>query len=113
MSNKPLDAAWKAWLKENMARRCDPRELTDILLKHRFSIESIRECMGPMLIADSHAARRATGKQLDPSWKGWVEQNIDRGCDAPALVDILVKNHFSLDAIADAMGSSFPGDAQS
>jgi len=109
MSNKPLDAAWKAWLKENMDRQCDPLELVAILLRQRFSIDSIRECMGPMPAAGLPVARGSIGKELDHSWKGWVEENVDRGCDSQELFGILVKQGFSLDSIADAMGSKLPG----
>ncbi len=46
MSGRSLDAAWRGWLQENIARRCDPKDLLSILLAHRFSIESIRLAMG-------------------------------------------------------------------
>jgi len=109
MSNKPLDAAWKAWLKENMDRHCDPRKLLAILLEQQFSIDSIRECMGPMLTAGFPVAHGVIGMQLGHSWRTWVEENIDRGCDPQELLGILVKHGFSLNSIADAMGNEFPG----
>ena len=43
---RELDASWKSWLAENLRRGCDTQELVDILLKNRFSLESIRSCMG-------------------------------------------------------------------
>jgi prolyl 4-hydroxylase len=111
MSNKPLDAAWKAWLKENMDRHCDPRQLLAILIEQRFSIDSIRECMGPALGAGHPVAHGSSGKQLDQSWKAWVEENSDRQCDPQELLGSLIKQGFSLDSIADAMGNKFPGGA--
>lgn len=45
---KELDGAWRGWLKENLARKCDPSELMQILQKNGFDMESIRENMGPM-----------------------------------------------------------------
>jgi hypothetical protein len=113
MSNKPLDAAWKAWLKENMDRQCDPRELLAILLEQQFSIDSIRECMGPMLTAGFPVAHGSIGRQLDHSWRTWVKENIDRECDPQQLLGTLVERGFSLDSIADAMGNKFPGGAGS
>jgi prolyl 4-hydroxylase len=108
MSKKPLDAAWRAWLKQNMDRQCDPLELVAILLKQQFSIDSIRKCMGPMSAAGLPVARGSIEKQLDHSWKKWVEENIARGCDPQELFGILVKQGFSPDCIADAMGNRLP-----
>jgi prolyl 4-hydroxylase len=109
MSNKPLDAAWKAWLKENMDRRCDPRQLLAILLEQQFSIDSIRECMGPALTAGLPVVHGLTGRQLDHPWRAWAKENIDRGCDPQELLGILVKHGFSLDSIAEAMGAEAMG----
>ena len=108
MSNKPLDPAWKAWLKQNMDRQCDPRELVAILVAQQFSIDSIRESMGPVPTAGFPAAHGSVGRRLDHSWKAWIKENIERGCDPQELAGILVKQGFSLDAIATAMGNHFP-----
>jgi len=113
MSTKPLNAAWKAWLKENVDRQCDPRQLVGILIEQQFSMDSIRECMGPMLPAGFPLTHGLAGRPLDRSWKTWVKENIDRECDPRALLDILVKHGFSLDSIAAAMGSRFPGETGS
>lgn len=43
---KQLDASWKGWLKENLERQCNPKELRDILLSHGFALSSIKESMG-------------------------------------------------------------------
>ncbi|MGH7946102.1 MAG: hypothetical protein ACREF9_13980, partial [Opitutaceae bacterium] len=93
MSDKRLDASWKGWLKENIDRQCDPEELLGILLRHQFSLESIRESMGEKFPAGSgllNEALRETAheprpeafarpslgkKRLDDSWKGWLKEN--------------------------------------
>ncbi|MGH6690449.1 MAG: hypothetical protein ACREF4_07205, partial [Gammaproteobacteria bacterium] len=80
-----------------------------ILLAQRFSIDSIRECMGPMPAAGVPVAHGSIGRQLDHPWKAWVKENIDRGCDPQDLLGILLKQGFSPDSIANAMGNSFPG----
>ncbi len=49
---KQLDASWKGWLKENLDRQCDTKELRDILLSHGFAISSIKECMGSQFPAE-------------------------------------------------------------
>jgi prolyl 4-hydroxylase len=46
MSTRRLDASWKEWLQENVARRCDPQVLLDILIKNGFTLASIKEAMG-------------------------------------------------------------------
>jgi prolyl 4-hydroxylase len=43
---RALDDSWKKWLAENLQRGCSPEELLSILLKHEFSLASVRECMG-------------------------------------------------------------------
>jgi prolyl 4-hydroxylase len=44
--SRGLDDSWKKWLAENLQRGCSPEELLAILLKHEFSLASVRECMG-------------------------------------------------------------------
>jgi hypothetical protein len=45
-TGRPMDAAWQAWLQENLQRGCDPKELLAILRKAEFSSSSIRANMG-------------------------------------------------------------------
>src|SRR5262245_33821594 len=109
MSGKPLDASWKGWLAENIARQCDPEELVRILLKQEFSLESIRESMGERF--PSGAALGAGAKRLDDGWKAWLKENLERQCDAAELVGILLKHQFSQESIREAMGERFPAAA--
>ena len=47
-SGKPrLDDSWRAWVEENLARRSEPAQMVEILLKHDFSPEAIVEAMAP------------------------------------------------------------------
>jgi hypothetical protein len=50
-------------------------------------------------------------KQLDDGWKGWLRDNIVRGCNPEELLDILLKNHFALDSIRHNMGEKFPANS--
>jgi prolyl 4-hydroxylase len=50
---RPLDASWKAWLEENLARGCSRPELVQILRDHKFSLSSIRETMGAAFPSDT------------------------------------------------------------
>jgi prolyl 4-hydroxylase len=45
---------------------------------------------------------------LDDSWKAWLQDNIQRGCDAEELFCILIQNQFSLTAVREAMGDHDP-----
>jgi prolyl 4-hydroxylase len=54
---RPLDASWKAWLKENLQRGSSRRELLEILRKHGFSLSSIRQNMGDEFPSEAPAAR--------------------------------------------------------
>jgi len=45
-ARKRLDDGWKAWLGENIGRQCNPEQLLGILLKHQFSLDSVKESMG-------------------------------------------------------------------
>ena len=116
MSEKPLDDSWKAWLRENLARRCDPEELVAIALRQGFAIASIRDCMGAEFPESSrvaqealqaHAAGRpftaAGRKRLDDSWRAWVEENVERGADPSQIIGILLRLEFAPEAIAEAM----------
>lgn len=54
-----------------------------------------------------------TGRQLDESWRGWLRENIERGCDTYDLYDRLVKRGFAVSAIREEMGEHFPENAES
>lgn len=45
---------------------------------------------------------------MDGSWLTWVTENIKRKCDPQGIVDILLKNNFSIAEIRQAMGEHFP-----
>jgi prolyl 4-hydroxylase len=49
-------------------------------------------------------------RALDASWKGWLRENLDRGCSRPELVQILKNHGFSLSSIRANMGAEFPED---
>ena len=49
-----------------------------------------------------------SGKELDESWRGWLKENIERGCGAYDLYDRLTKRGFSQESIRDAMGDYYP-----
>src|SRR5688500_2186968 len=63
--------------------------------------------MGPLpqALCDSLMTRE---RALDESWKGWLEENIERGCSRTELVEILRKHGFSLSSIREHMGEAFP-----
>ncbi|HVY79799.1 MAG TPA: 2OG-Fe(II) oxygenase [Steroidobacteraceae bacterium] len=50
---RALDASWKAWLQENLARGCDRPELVQILLTNGFSLSSIKQNMGDAFPLDT------------------------------------------------------------
>lgn len=45
---------------------------------------------------------------MSKSWQEWVTENLDRKCDPIGIVEILLKNQFSLSAIQHMMQDSFP-----
>jgi prolyl 4-hydroxylase len=49
-------------------------------------------------------------RALDASWKGWLSENIERGCNRTELVSILRTHGFSLSSIKQNMGDAFPVD---
>lgn len=108
MGGRDLDARWKDWLKENIARGCDPRELRLTLLSHAFSEASVAVAMSAYFPAGSAAVGN---RQLDASWKTWLSENIARQCDPHELLGILLKEGFALDAISAAMGGHFPASS--
>jgi prolyl 4-hydroxylase len=50
-------------------------------------------------------------RALDESWKGWLKENIERGCSRTELVGILRNHGFSLSSIRENMGEAFPSQA--
>lgn len=48
------------------------------------------------------------GKTLNHSWREWVNENIERRCSPQGIIQILVKDGFSMDSIREAMGAHFP-----
>lgn len=65
MSGRELDESWKAWLRENIARRCDPDELRAILIQHEFSLAAIAACMGEHFPVRSPLTTAPKGTHLD------------------------------------------------
>lgn len=51
-----------------------------------------------------------TKRQLDESWKTWLEENLERQCDPVELVSILLANDFDLDSIRQGMAERFPAE---
>jgi prolyl 4-hydroxylase len=49
-------------------------------------------------------------RALDASWKAWLKENIERGCDGAELVRILRSHGFSLSSIQQGMGAAFPSE---
>lgn len=106
MDAKPLDDDWKRWLHENLGRGCAPEELLVILLKQKFSAESILREMGERF---PEAEALCSGrKPLDRSWQSWLAENLARQCDREELLGVLLENRFSADSIAEHMGPAFP-----
>src|SRR2546430_1759567 len=48
------------------------------------------------------------GRELDDDWKGWLRENIGRGCDPHELLGILLDHSFGVESIAACMGAHFP-----
>jgi len=95
--HKHLDAAWRRWLKENLERHCDPRELSDILRKNGFSSAAIEQAVRSLSVATSSdgAANAAIApRSVDASWRTWLQENLQRGCDPQQLLDTLLENGF-------------------
>lgn len=60
-----LDASWRAWLADNLERRCDPVELATILLRNGFALPAIREAMGVEFPAAALQPELATHADVD------------------------------------------------
>jgi prolyl 4-hydroxylase len=108
--HKQLDAAWRAWLQENLERKCDPQELTQILRKNGFSLATIQQAFKSLVpanvsvrsVAESPAAGAGV---LDQSWQNWIRENLQRGCDPQDLLDILLKNGFAEESIMQSLAA--------
>lgn len=48
---------------------------------------------------------------LDESWKGWLDENLARGCAPDELRNILLQNGFAPAAVREAMGAAHPPEA--
>jgi prolyl 4-hydroxylase len=133
MQNKTLDGAWRAWLKENLERGCDPNEVVSILLKNGFALPHVLQSMGPRFAAGVSAIHAAASepaksaareqepaeevaemgqRRLDDAWKEWLEDNLRRHCDPEQLLGILLSHRFTLDSIAQCMGDYFPAASE-
>jgi prolyl 4-hydroxylase len=49
-------------------------------------------------------------RALDAQWQGWLQENLERGCNRAELVQILKTHGFSLSSIRQNMGAEFPAD---
>lgn len=119
-----LDASWQKWVQENLDSGCDPGGLVQTLLNHHFPIQAIQHSMGvrfPVAYrvdqgfkytflknSGSTEIRPDMGKRrLDDEWKGWVKENMARGCNPRELFDILQRNHFTRESIVEFMVSEY------
>lgn len=50
-------------------------------------------------------------KSLDASWTGWLNENIQRGCNTEELLRILLQNAFDIRSIRAAMGVFYPANS--
>lgn len=50
-------------------------------------------------------------KRLDANWTGWLNENLQRGCDTEGLVRILLHNAFDIRSIRAAMGVFYPANS--
>ena len=48
------------------------------------------------------------GKRIDESWAGWLQENLQRGCNPEELLGILLQNAFDVRSIREAMGPRYP-----
>lgn len=49
-----------------------------------------------------------SGKALDASWGGWLDENLVRGCNPEELLGILLQHGFDIVSIRSAMGAKYP-----
>ncbi len=45
---------------------------------------------------------------MDDSWRNWVQENLERGCESEEIFRVLLENNFSPKEIRNAMGVEFP-----
>jgi prolyl 4-hydroxylase len=108
--HKHLDAAWRRWLKENLERRCDPQELTQILSRNGFSPEAIQQAMSAAVVTNtagdtsSDANHSVPERAADSSWQHWLKENLERGCDPQELLVTLLEHNFSEQSIMQMIG---------
>lgn len=112
--HKQLDAAWRRWLAENLERRCDPVELSDILRKNGFSTATIQQAMqslGTASVDVSPQSSTSSGgpRVIDASWRAWLQENLQRGCDPHALLDTLLEHGFSEQSISQMLAEITAG----
>lgn len=50
-------------------------------------------------------------RSLDANWTGWLNENLQRGCDTEELVRILLQNAFDIRSIRAAMGVFYPANS--
>ncbi|MFL6547088.1 MAG: prolyl hydroxylase family protein [Povalibacter sp.] len=116
--NKPLDAAWRRWLKENLDRKCDPQELSKILRSNGFSAAAIQQALKSLAPAAVESipihpqAGSAVAGQLDGPWQSWLKENLQRGCDPQGLLETLLKHGFTEESIMRSL-AIITGDLES
>ena len=91
-THRHLDAAWRRWLADNLARGCDPEGLTQILRKNGFADAAIQEALSSHI---PNSLQSSGARVLDGSWQSWLRENLQRGCDPQELLQTLLKHGFS------------------
>lgn len=88
-AKRRLDDSWKAWLKENIERQCNPEELLGILLQNNFSPASIEECMGEHFPAHSSFLQEGTEQAGDLDYKAISRPRLTKPDNAPLVQQVL------------------------
>jgi prolyl 4-hydroxylase len=101
--SRGLDDSWKKWLAENLQRGCSPEELLAILLKHEFSLASVREGMGVCFPESTGALENsAAGDQPQPDYRSIAQPPLLRRGD-PRL-RMMDTNKLQLYTLDDCLG---------